>query len=273
MNARRILRCLLAAAVAAWLGGATGRSPSRAAQPTPAAKPFPDVFQTVFQFVATPPLGKSLKAALYPHCPEGTKKLWDILSNAPPPRMFSAGQSRFGWTWLASRHNGDGHGRVSRREFRGPSEWFDRLDRDGDGLLTDADFDWSERSPFVQQTMTAAGLLAKMDQNSNGRVTAEEWADFFAKAASGKGYLSQEDLQTLIFPARPTQPPTYGLERQVQRLVAFCRGESGHLFGDAPPVGSKAPDFLLWTEDGKRQVGLAQFRGQRPVVLVFGSFT
>ena len=38
-------------------------------------------------------------------------------------------------------------------------------------------------------------------------------------------------------------------------------------------VGALAPDFTLPTVDRKAQVSLASFRGKRPVVLVFGSYT
>ena len=38
-------------------------------------------------------------------------------------------------------------------------------------------------------------------------------------------------------------------------------------------VGDPAPDFNLRTADKKSRVSLASFRGQKPVVLVFGSYT
>ncbi|HEV2494447.1 MAG TPA: hypothetical protein VG204_15395 [Terriglobia bacterium] len=38
-------------------------------------------------------------------------------------------------------------------------------------------------------------------------------------------------------------------------------------------VGDPAPDFALPTGDRKSQVALAAFRGAKPVVLVFGSYT
>ncbi|MEO8368892.1 MAG: hypothetical protein ABI806_06825 [Candidatus Solibacter sp.] len=38
-------------------------------------------------------------------------------------------------------------------------------------------------------------------------------------------------------------------------------------------VGDTAPDFTLPTLDHKSTVHLAEFRGSRPVVLVFGSYT
>jgi hypothetical protein len=38
-------------------------------------------------------------------------------------------------------------------------------------------------------------------------------------------------------------------------------------------VGDQAPDFELPILDRSRQVRLSAFRGDRPVVLVFGSYT
>jgi hypothetical protein len=38
-------------------------------------------------------------------------------------------------------------------------------------------------------------------------------------------------------------------------------------------AGDMAPDFRLKTRDGKAEVDLASFRGSRPVVLIFGSYT
>ena len=38
-------------------------------------------------------------------------------------------------------------------------------------------------------------------------------------------------------------------------------------------VGDLAPDFALKTKEGDRAVKLSTFRGKRPVVLVFGSYT
>lgn len=38
-------------------------------------------------------------------------------------------------------------------------------------------------------------------------------------------------------------------------------------------LGDEAPDFRLQTPDQKGTVTLSSFRGQKPVVLVFGSYT
>ena len=41
----------------------------------------------------------------------------------------------------------------------------------------------------------------------------------------------------------------------------------------APKVGQEAPTFKLKSLDGKKEMNLAEFRGKRPVVLFFGSYT
>lgn len=40
-----------------------------------------------------------------------------------------------------------------------------------------------------------------------------------------------------------------------------------------PRVGERAPDFELDLHDGSGRVRLSSFRGDRPVVLIFGSLT
>ncbi len=42
---------------------------------------------------------------------------------------------------------------------------------------------------------------------------------------------------------------------------------------EAPRVGEVAPDFMLPTRDGSGSMGPAQFEGDRPVMLIFGSWT
>ena len=41
----------------------------------------------------------------------------------------------------------------------------------------------------------------------------------------------------------------------------------------APRAGDLAPDFTLSDIEGQNAVTLSDFRGEKPVVLVFGSFT
>jgi hypothetical protein len=41
----------------------------------------------------------------------------------------------------------------------------------------------------------------------------------------------------------------------------------------APKLGDMAPDFELFDSVGENPVRLSDFRGQKPVALIFGSFT
>lgn len=52
-------------------------------------------------------------------------------------------------------------------------------------------------------------------------------------------------------------------------------GPAGHFDAPtpAPRAGEYAPDFELPSFDGTRVMRLSNFRGARPVVLVFGSYT
>ena len=40
-----------------------------------------------------------------------------------------------------------------------------------------------------------------------------------------------------------------------------------------PKVGNTAPAFTLQAHDGKSETSLASFKGEKPVVLFFGSYT
>ncbi len=42
---------------------------------------------------------------------------------------------------------------------------------------------------------------------------------------------------------------------------------------DAPRIGDIAPTFTLKSLDGESATNLAEFKGKRPVVLLFGSYT
>ena len=42
---------------------------------------------------------------------------------------------------------------------------------------------------------------------------------------------------------------------------------------DKLKAGDVAPNFTLATLDGKKKVTLSEFRGKRPVALIFGSYT
>src|SRR5262245_44598748 len=75
----------------------------------------------------------------------------------PGSGWFKPSESRYDWKWLSSRHGGKE--RISPKEFNGPPELFARLDRDRNGVITAADLDWSDSSPYFRQFMQARQWL------------------------------------------------------------------------------------------------------------------
>jgi Ca2+-binding EF-hand superfamily protein len=198
-------------------------------------------------------------------------------SMGPGDGWFHPGQSRYSWQWLAQHFDRNKDGKISRQEFPGSAKLFARLDRDGDGYLTADDLDWSNQSLFLQHQARANMLFQLMNTKRNGRITAEDWQALFQKLAKGKDYLTVEDLRAIV-PA-PTPPqPTRPMPPQMRKMMVatltngLIAGELGSIL-EGPRIGDQAPDFTLKTQDGQQTITLSQFRGQKPVVLVFGSFT
>jgi hypothetical protein len=55
-------------------------------------------------------------------------------------------------------------------------------------------------------------------------------------------------------------------------LYGLLTGEIG-CGSEGPKLDAPAPDFTLKSPDGKTTITLSSFKGKKPVVLVFGSFT
>jgi len=99
-------------------------------------------------------------------------------------------------------------------------------------------------------------LTEKYDADRDGRITAAEY---------GRGEASYARLdadQDGLVSAADFAPEWTG----VPRVEDFRYGEGG------PEEGAPAPGFTLTTTDGAT-VALADYQGEKPVVLVFGSFT
>lgn len=206
------------------------------------------------------------------HVPEWVIKLREIAFNDAMrggSSPLAVSKSRYGWEWLAQRHGIRGTGTLDRTSFQGPKELFERLDRNGDGILEAADFDWSERSPFVQQQAVILSLFNRLNTDGNGEISEQEWQALFKQTAGEQGTLTTDDLRRALFGANRSTvvPPT-----RLARLLGFFSGELGS-FQEGPNPGQPAPDFTLRTEGGKRTIQLSEFRGHKPVVLIFGNFT
>ena len=69
---------------------------------------------------------------------------------------------------------------------------------------------------------------------------------------------------------RPVAPPPREVGPKREYIAPAARGER---LPDRLKVGDPAPDFTLKTPDGKQEVALSGFKGRRPVVLIFASYT
>ena len=62
-------------------------------------------------------------------------------------------------------------------------------------------------------------------------------------------------------------------ESRRQRPNQQGRQQRGQQQDDAPQVGDVAPVFTLKSLDGESETDIASFKGEKPIVLLFGSYT
>jgi hypothetical protein len=183
---------------------------------------------------------------------------------------FGPAQTRYTWSLLAARL-GSTRSSITRSSFPGPDSWFNVLDRNKDGHITEDDLDWSENHPSVRHHYLLNRLFRQLAPRGDGRVTREDLLAFFDKAAGGKDHLTADDLREALLGGfsggfYPGDAPTP--EMLIHGLFS---GSLGSL-NDGPAVGADAPDFELKTLDGEK-VRLSTVLGPKPVVLVFGNYT
>jgi hypothetical protein len=214
-----------------------------------------------------------------PRLPEALEMLGTLLHGSkmgPGEGWFHPSQNHYGWKWLAEHYDADHDGKVTRAELSAPADFFDRLDRDHDKVLTADDFDWSEQSAYSRQGRMARQWFSRIDHNSNGRISKEEWGEFYARIAKEKGYVTPDDLRE-AFPLKPPERSQKAAEKKEgpsawTLLKGLASGELGS-FHEGPGLGEPAPDFTLKTQNGSRTIRLSELRGKKPIVLIFGSFT
>jgi len=181
---------------------------------------------------------------------EFTRMLTHILEKGadmgPGDGWFKPSESRYSWKQLAARYDNDHIGRITAKDFTGPAEWFRRLDRNRDGVITAADFDWSDRSPLNQQMGMAARWI-RMNSEDGRTITKAEWDAIFKKASQGKDRLSVEDVRALLNPPSPPRPPgpPPDMPSKATLLKGLFNGEIGSPF-EGPKLGAAAPDFTLY---------------------------
>jgi hypothetical protein len=104
-------------------------------------------------------------------------------------------------------------------------------------------------------------LRSRYDADGDGRIQAAEYT------RSPRGFANLDADHDGVVSAADFDPAYDGKPRGPWKSFSeFVYGEGG------PEVGDPAPPFRLPSTTGET-IDLTTFRGQRPVVLVFGSFT
>ncbi|MGH7151788.1 MAG: EF-hand domain-containing protein, partial [Planctomycetota bacterium] len=123
------------------------------------------------------------------------------------PRAAEDAAAREGeaiWGHLGSRHDRNGDGRIDRAEYGRDRSAFDRLDRDGDGVVTPRDFDrpvvpppelvvpyllvrafGAEKADSIDLRELGKGLDL-LDRDGDGRVSHEEFETHPSRRSPGR---------------------------------------------------------------------------------------
>jgi Ca2+-binding EF-hand superfamily protein len=205
--------------------------------------------------------------------PEWAEMLAAILQGSkmgPGEGWFHPSEKRHDFVWLGKRFDENQDRKISTKELKNP-ELFKRLDRDGDGSITTEDMNWADNAPYFQQLNTARLMLRKADESQDGKLTEAEWLKLFREFADKDGTVNADTLRKMMFPPQPQRSPSI-MPSTWTLVKGWWLGELGSVY-TGPAMNDLAPDFRLESHDGKRIVELKQYRHQKPVVLIFGSFT
>src|SRR5262245_60153049 len=86
----------------------------------------------------------------------------------------------------------DNDGAISRDEWKGKPQAFDRVDKNGDGSLT--------REELAAHARNQAGRFNEMDANNDGRISRDEWKGnpkrFDRLDANGDGVVTKEEIRS-----------------------------------------------------------------------------
>ena len=184
---------------------------------------------------------------------------------------FRSAESRFSWERLAKQNAIKPDGSLPKEQFIGDKSIFDQLDRDHDGTLKSSDLDWSDENPWVQQAYMIGRIFRRMESSGDGKLTAQEWQDYFTKIAGDRDSIRIEQLRNALIPPGSGFSPGDMPSKDVL-IHGLMTGEIGSL-QEGPDVDQSAPDFELRPLGGGEPIRLSDRIGRKPIVLVFGNFT
>jgi hypothetical protein len=113
---------------------------------------------------------------------------------------FRSAESRYSWAWLAERNGIKPEDSLPKDQFKGDKTIFDQLDRDRNGILKSSDLDWSDDNPWVQQAYMIGRIFRRIESSGEGKLTAQEWQDFFTRLAGDQDSIRIEQLRNALIP-------------------------------------------------------------------------
>lgn len=138
--------------------------------------------------------------------------------------------------------------------------WFSGLQTFGQERFDDADTNQDQSIDAQELESFFKGKISGFDQFQNL---------FRELDADGNGTISEQEFANRMAAARKLMNRRTGnRERTGDSKQRANRGRAAAL-----KVGDSAPTFKLKSLDGKSETNLASFRGKKPVVLIFGSYT
>lgn len=222
----------------------------------------PEAEATVKQLQATLAPGSEARAMLDSIVNEpflGTDNGWFALAKS---------QTRYEWSDVAKRFDRNGDGHVDAKELGGQPTDFARVERTGDGVIDAADLNWS--APPAAEAIAFMRMFGMTDVNGNGKVTRDEFVKLFDRLKGDGDYLAMDELVEQLTGAAASSAPPQPLDRSMM-VQALLNQELG-AFAPGPELNQTAPDFTLSRVEGG-SVTLSKVIGQRPIVLIFGTFT
>ena len=235
-----------------------------------------------------------------------------VFHRSEAPRVVDAdGSHETTWDYLVTKYDANGDGSVTVAEYDRGAEAFARHDRNGDGLLSYADYDpealklererqrtldrarpvlaryfQDDDDPDRLDVAELERALAAYDAAGDGSVTYDEFeAHKDARSAHGKSpdgsatrRLENGDPYEYLFLAADTDKDGSMTNAELVAYFHALAGDDGRAPGRAAPAsgpaqGEWAPDFTLRRLEEEGSVTLSSFAGDRPVALVFGSYT
>jgi len=154
-----------------------------------------------------------------------------------PPPVVEEPAATSAWEFLTDKYDADGDGIITRKEYGGPKDRWAQLDRNGDGKIDQAEIE----------------KRGRVDRPNPGKKRPK--APVEGKKAPLFELEILEDVGDL--------PKSEGKDGKKDPKKRDGDGEKG----DAGSKGDKQK------KERPRTVSLADFRGEKPVALIFGSYT